>query len=345
MSEPDISAQDAISIGSRLAGARVAAAQPARSGGNNRVFRLEMAQGPPLALKHYPSDGRDRLGQEYDALSFLAHHGITSTPRPIAKDTDASCALYQWFDGDAAVLHPQDDDADQMADFLIALQELRNADGARILRNASASIFSPEAAIAQYEQRLDGLRHVSQDQPELRAFVEGSLVPSTAISIRQLRRRYAELGRNPAVDLAPTHRALSPSDFGLHNALRANDRRLRFIDFEYFGWDDPVKLVSDTAIHPGSDLSEADANRLIERLSRAFEAGDDTFAIRLDVLYPVFGAIWCLIVLNAYLPESRSRRALAAQGGDLTVRLAGQLDKARRLHQTICQRDPDLTPR
>lgn len=345
MSEPDISAQDAVSIGSRLSGARVAAAQPARSGGNNRVFRLEMANGPPLALKHYPSDGRDRLGQEFDALTFLSRHGITSTPRPIAKDPAAFCALYQWFDGDAAVLHPRQDDADQLADFLIELQTLRNAEGAKALRNASASIFSPEEAIAQYEQRLDGLRRVPESHPDLRAFMDGSLVPSTSIAIRKLRRRYAELGLDPAADLAPAHRALSPSDFGLHNALRAPDGRLRFIDFEYFGWDDPVKLVSDTALHPGSSLPEDSANRLIAVLSHAFEAGDDAFAIRRDVLYPLFGAIWCLIVLNAFLPESRSRRALAAQGGDLTVRLAGQLDKARRLHQAICERDPDLTPR
>ncbi|MDE5460172.1 aminoglycoside phosphotransferase family protein [Bradyrhizobium sp. CSS354] len=335
MNGTDITAPDAMAIGSRLAGARVASAQPARSGGNNRVFRLEMADGPPLALKHYPSDGRDRLGQEYDALSFLARHGITSTPRPVAKDADAFCALYQWFDGEAAVLRPQGDDADQLADFLIELQKLREAEDAQNLRNASASIFSPEAAIAQYEQRLDALRRASDDHPDLRAFMEGSLVPSTVVAIRQLRRRYAELGRNPAADLAPTHRALSPSDFGLHNALRAEDGRLRFIDFEYFGWDDPVKLMSDTAIHPGSDLPEASANRLIERLSRAFEASDDAFAIRRDVLYPVFKGIWCLIVLNAYLPDSRSRRAMAAQGGDVRIRLAGQLDKARRLHQTI----------
>ncbi|MCK1402685.1 aminoglycoside phosphotransferase family protein [Bradyrhizobium sp. 4] len=335
MSETDITAPDAMAIGSRLAGARVASAQPARSGGNNRVFRLEMADGPPLALKHYPSDGRDRLGQEYDALSFLARHGITSTPQPVAKDADAFCALYQWFDGEAAALRPQGDDADQLADFLIELQKLRKAEGAQILRNASASIFSPEAAIAQYEQRLDALRRASDSHSDLRAFLEGSLVPSIDVAIRQLRRRYAELGRNPAADLAPTHRALSPSDFGLHNALRAEDGRLRFIDFEYFGWDDPVKLVSDTAIHPGSDLPEASANRLIERLSRAFEANDDAFAVRRDVLYPVFKGIWCLIVLNAYLPDSRSRRAIAAQGGDVRIRLAGQLDKARRLHQTI----------
>ncbi|WP_027574039.1 aminoglycoside phosphotransferase family protein [Bradyrhizobium sp. WSM1743] len=345
MSEPKLSTQEATTIGSRLAGAAVASAQPARSGGNNRVFRLEMAHRPPLALKHYPSDGRDRLGQEYDALTFLSRHGITSTPRPIAKDAEASCALYQWFDGDAAILHPQEDDADQLADFLIELQKLRDADDAQTLRNASASIFSPEEAIVQYEQRLDGLRRASDDHPDLRAFIDDSLVPSTAAAIRRLRRRYAELGRDPAADLLPAHRALSPSDFGLHNALRGEDGRLRFIDFEYFGWDDPVKLVSDTAIHPGSDLPEPSANRLIERVSRAFEAGDDAFAIRLDVLYPVFGAIWCLIVLNAYLPESRSRRAIAVEDGDLTVRLAGQLDKARRLHQAICQRDPDLAPR
>jgi hypothetical protein len=345
MSEPELSAQGAIAIGSRLSGMRVIAAQPARAGGNNRVFRLEMADGPPLALKHYPSDGRDRLGQEYDALSFLSRHGIGSTPRPIAKDAEADCALYQWLDGEAAVLRPQPDDADQLADFLIALQKLRDAEGAQRLRNASASIFSPEAAIAQYEQRLDGLRRASADHPDLRAFIDDNLVPSAAITIGKLRRRFAELGLDPAADLVPAHRALSPSDFGLHNALRGGDGRLRFIDFEYFGWDDPVKLASDTAIHPGSNLAEDHANRLIERLSRAFEAEDGTFAIRRGVLYPLFGAIWCLIVLNAYLPESRSRRAMAAQGGDLTVRLAGQLDKARRLHQTICQRDPDLTPR
>jgi hypothetical protein len=335
MSETDITAPDAMAIGSRLAGVQVAAAQPAQSGSNNRVFRLEMAKGPPLALKLYPSDGRDRLGQEYDALSFLSRHGIISAPRPVAKDADAFCALYQWFDGEAAVLRPQGDDADQLADFLIDLQKLRDAEGAQNLRNASASIFSPEAAIAQYEQRLDRLRRASDDHPDLRAFMEGSLVPSTDAAIRQLRRCYAELGWDPAVELAPAHRALSPSDFGLHNALRAEDGCLRFIDFEYFGWDDPVKLVSDTTIHPGSDLPEASANRLIERLSRAFEAGDDAFAIRRDVLYPLFKGIWCLIVLNAYLPDSRSRRAMAAQGSDLTIHLAGQLDKARRLHQTI----------
>jgi len=348
MSEPEISAQEAVEFGSRLAGRPVLAASPARPGGNNRVFRLDMAGGSPLSLKCYPPqsiDGRDRLGQEYEALSFLARQGSTLTPQPIARDADRNCALYQWLDGEPAVLRPQADDVDRLANFLIELQRLCNADGARHLRNASASIFSPAEAVAQYRQRLDRLQRGADEHPELREFLECRLIPSGASVIRRLEQRYVSLGWDPGAPLGMVHRALSPSDFGLHNALRGQDGQLRFVDFEYFGWDDPVKLVSDAAIHPGSNLPDSDASRLVKRLSAVFEAKDPSFAVRRDVLYPVFGVIWCLIILNDYLPESRSRRVLAAQGGDLKARFAGQLEKARRLHQTVFERDPDISPR
>lgn len=348
MSDAEISVHDAIAIGSRLCGEPVLAASPARAGGNNRVFRLELAAGAPLALKCYPSqsiDGRDRLGQEFGALSFLARHGATSTPRPIACDARNNCALYEWLDGEAAVLRPRADDAEQLAGFLVELQGLADAEGAKDLRHASASIFSPAEAVAQYRQRLERLRSTARRYPDLGEFLDRRLVPAAAIVIRRLEQRYADLGWDPGAALAPAHRALSPSDFGLHNALRGKDGRLRFIDFEYFGWDDPVKLASDTAIHPGSDLPPAGVSRLMERLSLHFSASDPSFAVRRDVLYPLFGMIWCLIILNDYLPESRSRRLLAAQSGDLEARLAVQFDKARQLQQTICDRDPDLATR
>jgi hypothetical protein len=348
MSEAEFDSDRAIETGSRLAGQKVKTATPARPGGNNRVFCLDMADGSRLALKYYPSqaiDRRDRLGQEYEALSFLAQHNVGLTPRPLAGDRDQNCALYEWFDGEAAVLRPQPDDVDQLADFLVELQNLRGADGAQNLRSASAGIFSPAEAIAQCEARLQRLREQAPDHPNLREFIDRDLGPCAELACRRVERRYTKLGLDPAAGLAPAQRALSPSDFGLHNATRSPAGRLRFIDFEYFGWDDPVKLVCDTALHPGSNFPQNSAQRLIERLSREFEARDATFAVRRDVLYPVFGLIWCLIILNDYLPESRSRRVMAGRGGELGAILAGQLDKARRLHQAICQIDPDLTPR
>src|SRR5262249_28762626 len=104
MNELDIGAQDAIAMGSRLSGQRMLAARPARPGGNNRVFCLDGADGTRFALKYYPSqgiDGRDRLAQEYEALTFLARHGVSATPRPIARNTTGNCALYEWLEGEA----------------------------------------------------------------------------------------------------------------------------------------------------------------------------------------------------------------------------------------------------
>ncbi len=223
MSESEIGAQDAVIIGSELAGRPVLAAHPARPGGNNRVFRLDLADGSRLCLKYYSLqsiDGRDRLGQEFEALSFLSRQGVTLTPRPIAKDTSRNCALYDWFDGEAAVLRPQQDDADQLANFLIELQRLCNAEGARDLRNASASIFSPAEAVAQYRQRLNRLQGAASEHPDLSEFLDRRLVPSGASVIRRLEQRYASLGRDLGAPLAMAHRALSPSEFRRHNALR-----------------------------------------------------------------------------------------------------------------------------
>ena len=58
-------------------------------------------------------------------------------------------------------------------------------------------------------------------------------------------------GLDFAAELPQEWRSLVPSDFGFHNSLRRADGTLAFVDFEYFGWDDPVKLTADILLHPG----------------------------------------------------------------------------------------------
>ena len=108
-------------------------------------------------------------GRNTRRFPFLARHGVTSTPRPIACDTAGGCALYEWFDGEAALEQPRPDDVDQLADFVIRLQTLRQAAGAARLRDASASTFSPLEAVAQYRRRLHRLQHVAGEFPDLRS--------------------------------------------------------------------------------------------------------------------------------------------------------------------------------
>ena len=47
---------------------------------------------------------------------------------------------------------------------------------------------------------------------------------------------------------------LSPSDFGFHNSLLKNNK-LFFFDFEYAGWDDPIKLMCDFILNPDYKIS------------------------------------------------------------------------------------------
>ena len=73
-----------------------------------------------------------------------------------------------------------------------------------------------------------------------------------------------------------------------------------FIDFEFFGVDDPVKLISDTLQHPGSLISKNDNEYLKVNLNKIF-SNDFNFEKRFEILFPIFGLKWCLIMLNPFL--------------------------------------------
>jgi len=57
------------------------------------------------------------------------------------------------------------------------------------------------------------------------------------------------MGINPYNLLSQDQRCISPSDFGFHNAIMTSDQHIRFLDFEYAGWDDPAKMVGDFSLN------------------------------------------------------------------------------------------------
>jgi hypothetical protein len=136
----------------------------------------------------------------------------------------------------------------------------------------------------------------------------------------------AEVGQPLALELEPDRRALSPSDFGFHNAIRRPDGALAFVDFEYFGWDDPAKTVVDFLLHPGMTISQPLKQRFADRFVDAF-AFVPELAARARLVYPMFGLKWCVILLNDFLPD----RATTAASGDR----AAQLQKADALAAQI----------
>jgi len=317
-------------IARELCNQPVSSVCPVCGGGNNRLYRVETAEGS-FALKAYPpleSGAHDRLRAEFDGLKFLRDAQMGCVPAAIAYNAERRHALYQWIDGEAAS-QPEEKDFEAAARFAAKLRELASEAVEGIIGHAAEACLSGRELTAQIKNRYLRLCEVVTAEPDLERFLEQDFRPFCAAAIDQAMSGYARAGWNVNADISLSKRTLSPSDFGFHNALRRPDGEMVFLDFEYFGWDDPVRLVADFVLHPGMALDRASCTTFAAMVLPVFSA-DDGFRERLDYLYPLVGLRWCMILLNEYLPERWAGRAFAG-ATDRDAAKERQLSKARDL--------------
>jgi Phosphotransferase enzyme family len=308
-------------------------------GGNNRVYRIDSG-GRALVLKQYfhsADDPRDRLGAEFALSSFAWHNGILSLPKPIAADYQRRLGLYAFVDGRR--FSPGEVDAsavDQALAFALALDGLRDSEDGRKLPDGSEAVFRFADHLALVERRVRSLGRIEIGdtlQADAAKFVSQTLMPAWDRLAARVRADAARA--DIAIDEALPHdeRTISPSDFGFHNALRAADGTIRFIDFEYAGWDDPAKLVGDFFNQVAVPVPRQFYARFADRFAAARPRAG-LHRKRFDLLLPVYGLKWVCIMLNDFLPAGEKRRRFAA-GTDHDSRRAAQLAKARTALQAL----------
>jgi hypothetical protein len=305
------------------------------AGRNSSVWRVG-ADGACYALKQYPrhrAGERDRAAVEYDALRFLVKHGVAAVPRPIACDSRLGCTLLEWIEGDRVVDAASADIA-AATRFIAAIHALRDADDARALPQAAEACLSGAEIVDQIQRRLARLDELTPEEPALGAFLAGILRPLLAEIAGWAEAGYVAAGRSFARPIEAVAATLCPADFGFHNALRRRSGELVFIDFDYFGWDDPAKLVADFLLHPGMSLGDASKRQFADAAAAIYRA-DSEFRSRLRRLYPLFGLRWCTILLNEFLPERWASRRNAGNRADWTAVKQGQLDRARKWAQSL----------
>lgn len=317
---------------------------PLAGGANNQVFRADV-DGGPLVLKAYfqhPDDPRDRLGAEYSFSSFAWENGVRALPRPLACDRQSGFALYEYIPG--RKLTPAEVTADAVAqalDFYLAVNALKEK--ARDLPPASEACFSlcdHWHCLQRRLRRLDGIEALGEVDREAAAFVQDRLVPVSAACLRAAADAARELGLPPEQSLPAGERCVSPSDFGFHNALRTPDGRMVFIDFEYAGWDDPAKTVSDFFCQPECPVP-AEHYAAFARAVVENESGTAARLRRAELLLPIYRLKWCCIMLNDFLPAGGKRRRFAGSA-DEKERKSRQLRKARQALRRVAAEGADV---
>jgi len=315
----------------------VVSVEPLGGGGNSRVFKVTAADGSRFAAKVYPgptADGQDRLEVEFNALEFLNQRGIECVPQPIVSDKANQCAVFEFIEGSKVASHEiSEGDIDQVSKFLSRLDDLKNSLDSSRFTNAAEACFSVQAIVNNLETRLARLMAANaSSRADVEEFLISKFGPAFQRTITWCEERTAGAGTSMDAELGLEHRTLSPSDFGFHNALRRGDGQLVFLDFEYFGWDDPVKMISDFLLHPAMELSPSLKAHFVANVT-----GKNQISMaRLETVFPLFGLKWCLILLNTFLPQYRLQRGHGEESPSAqTIVLERQLEKAKLMLSTV----------
>ncbi|TRZ54085.1 hypothetical protein D4S03_00680 [bacterium] len=311
---------------------------------NSRVYKVRADHSVLYCAKFYhadATDSRDRLGTEFHILKYLWENGVRCIPQPLFMDTENQCAIFEFVHGEEMSCgNVHESDIDQATQFLICLNKLSRIHNVKTFPPASEACFSIQAIIKNIEERLQKLKSIPGETffyEELQEFLRRDFRSSLSEISKWCELKILGMGFTPDREIPEEERTLSPSDFGYHNALRLHDKRIVFLDFEYFGWDDPAKMICDFLLHPhpAMQFSRKLKTRYVDNLLRHFKDKQNLKG-RIEIAYPLFGLKWCMILLNEFVPELYRRRDFAnAEETKKSQKLTEQLVKARTLHDKI----------
>ena len=167
--------------------------------------------------------------------------------------------------------------------------------------------------------------------------IKGTLNKLTKLNIKLKNRAYDIWPKdNIEKDLSRSFLTLSPSDFGFHNAIIDKNKYITFIDFEYFGLDDPVKLLSDFLWHPAMSLTSNQKLLFTKEFFKIFK-NDYSLKKRLSAAYSLYGLRWCLIILNKVLKINFTSKDLykntKLNSFEETIKL--QIEKSNHIYDQI----------
>lgn len=306
-------------------------------GGNSKVFCADV-KGKKWAVKSYPPyapNQRDRLSAESMTYQFLNQHQVPSVPTFKTMCPTERWLIIDWIDGSIPSTYSTAD-IDQAIQFIQQISTLNTLPEAQNLPLAAEACLSLDILIKQIEQRFERLNSLPIQEHELHDFLMYNFLPVFEQMKQRATHGYIKNNLDPISILPNECRSLIPADFGFHNTLRDSDGKLYFFDFDYFGWDDPVKLLADILWHPKMALTDAQKKQFIEGISSVYR-NDPQFLTRFRYTWPLFGLRWTLILLNEFIPAFWQNRQHAETHRDQAEAKLAQLARAKELLKLTTQ--------
>ena len=289
-----------------LVGQKVTSLEQVAGRANSKVFRVEY-KGETFAVKWYPDlskDPRERCLAEINACRFLESCGFDHVLRFDNAVPHLNLASYKWIWGEP-ILQVLDKDISQAGKFIEQLYKARKNRFAEQLPEAAEACLSFQDVLDQIDEKRARFSKSARQFPDLARFLRDNFDPLRLVCENKIEEIFPR--SQWLKELSEDARTLSPSDFGFHNAIRSDDGSITWLDFEYFGWDDPAKLIADFILHPGHRLTLTQRQMWTNTCLSVF-SDQEGIEERLGIYLPFFGLRWCLILLNLFMGDSKSHK-------------------------------------
>lgn len=293
----------------------VSIGEPESLGGgfNNKIFKVGSENGKSYLLKWYFKDDRNRLNREFSAFEYLRSLGETRLPMPYFKDDDKGYAVYSFETGR---VKPGKElikrDLDDFLSFIFKLQDIKPIEVKQDFPNAVLSTRSAEqfsSVILGKVRKFEELIKTPNTSPDIVNFSERTRVLERINGKMENLKRVGGNSFSEEIDYSLMR--LSPVDFGPHNALFKENGEVCFIDFEYFGWDDPSKIVANFVTHEGSwGISNENVRYFINKYRGGSKLPKD-IVDRVKIFVPLQALNWISILLWSFTPQKLESRKFA----------------------------------
>lgn len=301
-----------------------------KAGNNNRLFLVQTLNDRYL-VKVYFKDERNRLQREFTAFDFLRKNGFQNVPKVYFKNEGLNFAVYSFQEGRViSSLAAGKEQIDSLLDFIIELYKFNYSDVLDKFEPAVMACFELQDYLKNIQFRFNRFKEYKSSQ---------SIHPLVGEFINQVKViDYIESEFNRLEDkvLSSTHKSisefekkLSPVDFGLHNALFKIDDSVCFVDFEYFGWDDPARIIADFVNHDMQfDLPTVFKQYFVEEYIKRADLAE-TETERLYLVKELISLEWLTIYLYGMTPEKIATRLHANPDYNLEESLLSQIRKIK----------------
>ena len=266
---------------------------------NNHIYKIHYRNNY-YSLKFYRKYGdkykNKRMRIETNALNLLRENNLNNVPQVFGLSKKYNCAIFTWIEG-KNITRFNTKYIDQAISFQKRIKRIGKSISYRKVNIGIGTFFSAKGLLLDIEERYRLL--TTKCDKNFSLFLKKEFYPIYQKASNLIKYNFIRNKIGFDKDTLHKNRVLTQQDFGFQNCL-VKDGKLFFVDFEYFGWDDPVKFTADTLQHP--NLVNISTN--LKYFSREFYkvyVNSSFDKKRFSFVYNLHGLRWCLIVGNIFL--------------------------------------------